>query len=107
MRRADRSPPFDMGFPVPVPPTHSLLRRGLFLRLVDVVADYAAEDSANCGADQASLHLDMARRRADDGAGGGPDCGVTLRMLHHDFAARRRCRRGDSAAVPAVGAAAA
>src|SRR2546430_12511531 len=37
----------------------------LLLRLIDVVPDHAAEDAAHGRADQAALHLVLARRRTD------------------------------------------
>src|SRR4051812_32036613 len=60
------------------------LRNGL-LGLVDVVADHAAEDTADRGADDAALDLVAARRRADHRAGSGADGSVTLVVLHRHF----------------------
>src|SRR3569833_391263 len=73
------------------------LRNRLFL-LVDVVADHAAEDTSDRGADEASLLLVLAGHRANHGAGARADRRVTLGVLLRDGARLRRNRRRAAAA---------
>src|SRR4051812_32388799 len=64
----------------------------IMLRLVDVVADYAAENRSGCATDDCTLHLVLAGDRANHCTSAGADRGVTLGVLHD----RRLRRRGRS-----------
>src|SRR5581483_4438248 len=70
---------------------------GHFL-LVDVVPNHAAENAAHRRADDATLDLVVARRRAEDRASRRADGGVTLRVLD-DMPGARCGRRGAAARI--------
>jgi len=60
----------------------------LLLRLVDVVADHAAENRSRCATDDRALHLVPAGDRADHCTSACADRGITLGVL--DFLRSRR-----------------
>src|SRR3954470_21309486 len=68
---------------------HQRPLRRLLLLDVDVVSDHAAKDTAGSGADDATLHLVLARAGANQAARRRTDRGVTLRVLLNG---RRGCR---------------
>src|SRR5437016_12593245 len=75
-----------------------LLRWSLLL-LVDVVADHAAQNATDDGADDAAFQLIATRRCADHRTRSRADRRVTLRVLDRDFSSARRRHRSATRAV--------